>query len=406
MIKQITRRRVLKAAGLTGAGLLATQVPYGFVRSARADNETIRVAVVQDVSKVYGLLGDLHLKGLKMAFDNVGNEVLGRKIEMIVEDTAADPAIGLAKAKKVLATFKPHFFTGPIASSEYAAMKDIVMRAQTIWIALTQGAGAEDYVLPLCSPNVFSVSWNNWQLSSPFAEWAYNNIAKEFWLGFADYNWGQGAGAIFKESFEKAGGKILGTIAPPLGTADYSPYLSKLVGAKPPAIFCFFAGGDAVNFVKQWHQFGLHKTTRLTGQGFMVEEEVLAAQGEAAVGTTSVLNWALTLDTPANKAFRQQFNTLYKAEPAVYAMIGHDAARVMIQAVTAAGGTDMAALIPAIEKMTLDSPRGTLTFDPKTHEAVQPYYVRETQLVDGKYTNVVKATLPIVPTPAKACSLG
>lgn len=406
MTIRTTRRSLLKAAGIAGAGLVAARAPYGFVRSARADNETIRVAVVQDISKVYGLLGDLHLKGLKMAFDNVGNEVLGRKIEMIVEDTAADPAVGLSKAKKVLGTFKPHFFTGPIASSEYAAMKDLVMRAQTIWIALTQGAGAEDSVLPLCNPNVFSVSWNNWQLSWPFAQWAYENVAKEFWLGYADYNWGQGAGALFKESFEKAGGKILGTIAPPLGTADYAPYLTKLVGEKPPAIFCFFAGGDAVNFVKQWQQFGLHKTTKLTGQGFMVEEEVLPAQGEAALGTISVLNWALTLDTPANKAFRQQFNTLYNSEPAIYAMMGHDAARVMIQAVTAAGSTDMAALIPAIEQMTLESPRGTLKFDPKTHEAVQPYYVRETQLVDGKYTNVVKANLPVVPTPAKACSLG
>ena len=155
---------------------------------------------------------------------------------------------------------------------------------------LTQGAGAEDTVLPICSRNAFSVTWNNWQLSWPFAQWAYENIAKEFWIGYADYNWGQGAGAVFRESFEQAGGKILGTITPPLGTGDYAPYLSQLAAEKPPAIYCFFAGGDAVNFVNQWQQFGLHKTTKLTGQGFMIEEEVLPAQGENALGTISVLN--------------------------------------------------------------------------------------------------------------------
>ena len=405
MAMKISRRRLLRNVGIAGGGVFAVTSPSVFVRSAWAQSEPIRVAVVQDMSKVYSLVGDLHVKGLKLAFDSIGNEVLGRKIEMVVEDSAADPALGLSKAKKVIATFKPHFFTGPIASNVYAAMKDAVTQSGAIWLLLTQGAGAEDTVLPICSRTAFSVSWNNWQLSSPFAQWAYENIAKEFWLGYANYNWGQGAGAVFKELFERAGGKILGSITPPLGTADYAPYLSQLVSAKPPAIFCFFAGGDAVNFVKQWQQFGLHKTTKLTGQGFLAEEAVLPAQGEAAVGVITVLNWAATLDVPANKKFKEQFKAKYNAEPAIYAMNGYDAAHVIVEAVTAAKSTETAALISAIENMTLDSPRGAVKFDHKTHEAIQRYYVRDTKLVDGQPASVVIADLPIVETPAKACNL-
>ncbi len=405
MVGNLTRRKLLKAAGTAGGGLLAVSSPSILMRSAVAGSEPIRIAVIQDMSKVYALLGDLHIKGLKLAFDAVGNEIGGRKIEMVVEDTGGDPAVALSKAKKTIATFKPHFVTGPIASNEYAAMKDVVTNANTVWLLLTQGAGAEDTVLPICSPNVFSVSWNNWQLSAPFARWAYENVAKEFWLGYANYNWGQGAGETFKQFFEAAGGKILGAIAPPLGTSDFAPYLSKVVAAKPPAIFCFFAGGDAVNFVKQWEQFGLHKTTKLTGQGFMVEEEVLPAQGEAAVGTISVLNWALTLDNPANLAFRERFKANYQSEPAIYAMMGYDAANVIIRSVTAGKGTDKAALISAIEDMTLDSPRGPVTFNRRTHEAIQSYFVRETRMVSGRPTNVVVANLPKAETPAKACNL-
>ena len=405
MFTKVTRRRLLKNIGVAGGGVLSVTSPAVFLRSAQAQSEPIRIAVVQDMSKVYSLVGDLHVKGLKLAFDAVGNEVMGRKIEMIVEDTAADPALGLSKAKKVIATFKPHFFTGPIASNEYAAMKDVVTHSGAIWLLLTQGAGAEDTVLPICSRNAFGVSWNNWQLSAPFAQWAYDNIAKEFWLGYANYNWGQGAGAVFKEYFEKAGGKILGSITPPLGTADYAPYLSQLVSSKPPAIFCFFAGGDAVNFVKQWQQFGLSKSTKLTGQGFLAEEAVLPAQGEAAVGTITVLNWAATLDIPANKLFKEQFKEKYNSEPAIYAMNGYDAAHIIIQAVTAAKSTETIALISAIENMTLDSPRGAVKFDHKTHEAIQRYYVRDTKLVSGQPESVVIANLPIVETPAKACHL-
>jgi branched-chain amino acid transport system substrate-binding protein len=398
-----TRRTVLRNA--FGVGSLVVASPFVIIRDGWAQSEPIRVAVVQDMSKATALLGELHVKGLKLAFDGVGNEIMGRKIDLVVEDSAGDPATALSKTKKVLSTFKPHFFTGPISSSEYAAMKDIVTKANTIWLLLTQGAGAEDTVLPICSRNAFSLSWNNWQLSAPFAQWAYENVAKEFWLAYENYNWGQGAGAVFKEYFEKAGGKILGSITPPVGTTDFAPYLTSLVSAKPPAIFCFFAGGDAVNFVKQWHQFGLHQTTKLTGQGFMVEEEVLPAEGEAALGAITVLNWALTLDIPANKAFRELFKAKYGAEPAVYAVIAYDAGQTVIQAVTAAKSTETKALIGAIEGLTLESPRGAVKIDRKTHEADQRYYVRDTKLVSGQPTNVVVAELPLVATPAKACNL-
>jgi branched-chain amino acid transport system substrate-binding protein len=405
MVAKITRRRLLRTAVQMGGGYFAIASPFVIVRAAWAQSEPIRVAMVQDMSKVYGLIGDLHVKGLKLGFESVGNEILGRKIEVVVEDTSADPAVALSKTKKVMATFKPHFFAGPISSSSYAAIKGVVSKADTVWLTLTQGAGAEDTVLPICSRNVFSLGWNNWQLSAPFAGWAYEHLAKEFWIGYANYNWGQGAGATFKAAFEKAGGKILGSITPPLGTADYAPFLSQLVAAKPPAFFCFFAGGDAVNFVKQWEKFGLHKTTKLTGQGFLVGEEVLSAEGNAALGTISVLNWALTLDTPANKIFRAKFQAKYKTDPAVYALTAYDAAHLIAQSVTAAKSTDAAALIPVIENMTLESPRGAVKFSRKTHEAVLPYYVRETKRVDGKLTNAVIANLPIVETPAKACDL-
>lgn len=403
-----TRRDVLKGAGLAaGSGLLAASIPAGLRTAMAASNEPVRVAIVVDTSKVYGFVGNLYIKGLEMAFAEVGNEILGRKVEVVIEDTEANPAVGFAKAKKVLATFKPHFFLGPIASSTYAAMKDLVTRSNTIWLTLTQGAGAEDTVLPICSRNTFSVTWNNWQLSNPFGQWAYKNIAKEFWLGFANYNWGQGAGAVFKEAFEKAGGKITGTIAPPLGTADYAPFLSRVVAEKPPAIFCFFAGGDAVNFVKQWHQFGLHKTTKLTGQGFLVDEAVLPAQGKAALGATTVLNWARTLDVPENKKFQDAFTARYegKLPIAIYPITGYDAGRLIIESVTNAKTTETDKLIPVIEQTALKSPRGTIRFDPKTHEAIQPYYIRETRLVGGKVTNVVIDTLAATKTPAKACSL-
>ena len=401
-----TRRDVLNKAGAAaGVGLLATSSLW---RPAfAASGEPVRVAILVDTSKSYSFLGDLYTKGVQMAFEEAGNTIGGRKIELVVEDTEGTPAVAFAKARKTLATFKPHFLLGPIASSEYAAIKDLATKSRALWLILTQGAGAEDTVLPICSPNAFSMSWNNWQLSHPFAEWAYKNVAKEFWLAYANYNWGQGAGAVFKQSFEKLGGKITGSIAPPLGTSDYAPFLSKIVESKPPAVFCFFAGGDAVNFVSQWHKFGLHKTTKLTGQGFLVDDSVLPAQGEAALGTLSILNWARTLDLPANKKFISGFESRYKGKlpVAIYPIIGYDAGRLIIEAVTKANSTELEKLIPIVEGLELDSARGKVRFDRKTHEMIQPYYITETRKVGDRLSNVVLGTLPAIATPAAACSL-
>lgn len=108
---KISRRDVLKSASIASAGWLGA--PF-LMNKAWAQPEPIRVAVVQDMSKTYRLISDLHVKDLKMAFDTAGNEVMGHKIEMIVEDTGGDPAVTLSKTKKVLSTFKPHFFTGPV----------------------------------------------------------------------------------------------------------------------------------------------------------------------------------------------------------------------------------------------------------------------------------------------------
>lgn len=86
MVMKISRRRLLRNVGIAGGGVFAVTSPSVFVRSAWAQSEPVRVAVVQDMSKVYSLVGDLHVKGLKLAFDSIGNEVMGRKIEMVVED--------------------------------------------------------------------------------------------------------------------------------------------------------------------------------------------------------------------------------------------------------------------------------------------------------------------------------
>ena len=85
--------------------------------------------------------------------------------------------------------------------------------------------------------------------------------------------------------------------------AGVAPYLAEIKRANPDLVYASYAGSDAVRFVQQFASFGLGSSIKLAGYGYLAEEDTFAAQGDAAVGIYSSLNWAYGIDTPINKAF-------------------------------------------------------------------------------------------------------
>jgi branched-chain amino acid transport system substrate-binding protein len=160
---------------------------------------------------------------------------------------------------------------------------------------------------------------------------------------------------------------------------------------RPEAVFVFFAGSDAVRFVTQAAQYGLLKDARLVGPGFLVEEDVLPAQGKNALGAYSCLHWALTLQKPENIAFTRAYRDRWKREATVYALQGFDAARVIVEALNLTGGdtNNKSGLIEAVASVKFTSPRGAVSFDPETHNVIQTIYLRQVRQVRDALHNVV-----------------
>jgi len=166
-------------------------------------------------------------------------------------------------------------------------------------------------------------------------------------------------------------------------------------------VFAFFAGSDAVRFVQQGQQYGLTRDGRRSGPGFLVEEDVLAAQGRAALGAYSCLHWAVTLQRPENLAFTRAYRARWKRGASVYAMQGFDAARVIADALNAIGGNteDRGRLAAAVAAVKFASPRGAFAFDPDTHNVVQEVYLRQVRDVGRTLHNVVFASLGVFRDP-------
>lgn len=210
----------------------------------------------------------------------------------------------------------------------------------------------------------------------------------------ADYAAGKEMVAGFRKTFEAAGGKVAGEKYTPFGkTQDFQPYLSAIRKSGADAVYAFYAGAEAVNFVKQYKQFGLADKTALYGTGFLTEGGALAAQGKAAIGVKTSLHYSTELDTPVNKEFAAAYRAEAGKAPTVYAVQGYDTAAVLDKALAEASGDSGDALVKALGKVgSIDSPRGAWKFD-ADHNPEQTYYLREVRADGDTAVNAVLGEL-------------
>jgi branched-chain amino acid transport system substrate-binding protein len=400
---RLTRRTLL-----TGASAAAVSIAAGpWVLRSHAQGGAVKIGLVLPYSGVYQVLGESITQGMELAFAREGNKVAGREIVMIKEDDEMQPPVGIRKTEKLIESDKVDILTGPVHSGILMGMRDKVHNSKTILIV--SNAGADAISRERCSKWIFRASFSNWQPNQPMGGWVAKNVAKETFLIAPNYQAGKDMMTAFKETYLPAGGKVVGEDYPKLGETDYAPVLTKIRQSGAKAVYAFFSGTDAVNFVKQYDQFGLKGAMKLTGAGFLTEPDVLPAQGRSALGTITGHFYTPQLDSPVNKKFVSDFKAKFGGKtPDGFACQGHDTAEVIVRALKAVNGNtqDKDKLVAAIEKVEFDSPRGRFRFDPKTHNVIQPFiYVREVKEVAGGLDNVPIDKVANVTDPGTGCTL-
>ena len=401
---QLTRRRFLQTASVAAAG--AAVGPW--VLRAQAQSSPVKIGVVLPYTGVYAVLGESITQAMELVFARENWTVAGRKIEMIKEDDEMKPPVGIRKTEKLIDSDKVDILTGPVHSGILMGMRDKVHNSKTILIV--SNAGADAISRERCSKWIFRTSFSNWQPCQPMGGWVAKNVSKEVFQIAPNYQAGKDMMAAFRETFLPAGGKLVAEDYPKLGETDYAPYITKIKQSGAKAVFAFFSGTDAVNFVKQFDQFGLKQTVKLTGAGFLTEPDVLPAQGKSALGIITGHFYTPVLDNPVNKQFVKDFKARYNNKtPDGFAVQGYDTAEVILRALKAVNGNtqDKDKLVDAIAKVEFDSPRGRFRLDPKTHNVIQPFiYVREVREVpEFGLTNVPIDKVADVRDPGTGCTL-
>lgn len=393
----ITRRNFTKVAGLAGTSVALGGIAPAVLAQSKAP---LKIGALNSYSKVFAALGNANLNGMNLYLNSIGNSIAGRKIEIIKEDDEINPQVGLQKLKKLVESDKCDLITGIQASN--VAMAAVQYLRQSQAYMLCSGAGLVNLAYTGL-PYFFRSSVDTYPIHEAMGQWVYENISKEILLSASDFAGGRGSLNEFKAGFTSKGGKIIKEIYPPLGNNDFSPYLADMRNVNPPATFHFYAGTDAVRFVKQYDEYGLKKSIPITGSGFMLDSDTLPAQGQSAIGIRNVLHYADTLDNAANKKFVEDYKAAYNEFPSVYAEYGYVAAAIIHAAVEAVDGNTAAKdkLREAMRAVQLNAPRGPFKFNQSTQGPVHNAYIREVVEINGRITNKVIRTIRDITDPPK-----
>ena len=383
-----TRRLVLtRSAALIGAASTSLLLP----QIARAQSAKIRVGLMLPYTGTFAQLGVAIENGFRMAIAEQGGKLGGREIEFFKVDDESEPSKGIENANKLVLRDKVDVLVGTVHSGVQMGIHKVARDSGVL--SLIPNAGVHAATRSQCAPNVFRTSFSN---SQPTRALGQAMIAKghkkAVWITWK-YAAGDEAFEGFKESYTAAGGTILKELNLPFPNVEFQALLTEIASIKPDAVACFFAGGGAAKFMRDYAAAGLKDKIPLYGSGFLTEG-VLEAAGDAANGVMTTLHYSDSLATPRNQAFRLAYAKTYRLQPDVYAVQGYDTGLLLALGANAVKGdlSSKPALYKALEGATIDSPRGKWSMS-KSHNPVQDIYLRVVENKENKVLGVAAKAL-------------
>jgi branched-chain amino acid transport system substrate-binding protein len=361
------------------------------------------VGAVIEVTGAFASIGKQLENGMRLYMKQSGDTVAGKKVELIVKDTTgAAPDVAKRLVQELITRDKVDFIVGFGLTPNALAAAPVVTQAKKPMIIMN----AATSIITTKSPYIARVSMTLPQVTAPIAQWAAKNGIKNVYSLVADYGPGIDAETQFKKSFSEAGGKIIGEVRTPLNSPDFGPFIQRIKDAKPDAVFIFLpAGEQGISFMKGFKERGLAQAgIKLIGPGDAVEDDILEAIGDAALGAITTHHYSAAHDSAVNKAFVKAYRDAYgaKSRPNFVAVGGYDGMAIVYEVSKKLGGNiDGDKAMAIIKGMKLDSPRGPILIDPETRDVVQTVYVRRVEMKDGGLYNVEFDKFPDVKDPGK-----
>jgi branched-chain amino acid transport system substrate-binding protein len=363
---------------------------------AAAQKKPIKIGFLAPLTGGAAQIGRDMVNGFEMYLEEAGQQIAGRKVEVIVEDTAGNPGTAITKFRKFGESDRVDMVVGEaFAHIGYAlAPKAEEFRMPTIFPVIA----ADDLTQRKTSKWVVRLGWTGSQPSHPFGEYVAKTLGyKRVAVFGTDYAFGYEVVGGFQRTFEEAGGQVIQKLWAPLGTTDLAPYLSQ-IKREADAAFIIVVAASALRFPAQYQDAGLRGRLPVIGGAVIVDESILPSFGDEALGIVTPLMYSAALDTPVNKRFVAEYRKRYGKIPSYFSETCYTSGRWINEAARAVGGSveDREKFMAAFRKVEIpDAPRGPVELD-AWGNPIQNIYVRKVERKGGELQNTVIHTFPAV----------
>jgi branched-chain amino acid transport system substrate-binding protein len=284
-------------AGATIGGL---QLASPFILSARGETP-VKIGMIDPLTGSYAALARSEVEGAKLAMEGINKAggILGRQVQVLVEDSANDVGTGVQKAHKLIDRDGIDVLFGDVNSAIALAIDQVAYGAKKLHIVT--GGHTDAITGKDCRWNAFRVCNTTTMDATAIATTLMEKFGKKWFFLTPDYAYGHSVQASFVKILQAAGGTYEAALAP-IGTNDFSAYLIKAQAYKPNVLINIMGGTDQVNSMKQFNQFGLAKS--MTMAGALLEQESIEALPAAARAGWWVMEWYWNQpDVPHMKEF-------------------------------------------------------------------------------------------------------
>ena len=394
-----TRRRLIgwsaAGAGALGAMML---VPAAW-RAAFGQAKPYKIGSLQPLSGNAASGGKTALVGVQMAVDRINKSggVNGRPLELIVEDDESKPDVARRKSEKLTVEDNVDAHVGGFLSNICLACTPVWEEAKIVNMISV----CLDTTLTTSKCNRYSFRPFDYAPSQAvaFAPYLVGKLGKRWHIAYVDYAWGQSTRDAYAAEIKKSGGEIVGTTGIPLGTADMTPFLSRISGDFD-GLFGIFFGKDGITIGNQAYDLGLTKKYKWAGDGSIAESTNRPALGSKIEGFVGINRYIPVFDPPLNTAAHHKFfddavARLKQVDPSGplpdrYVQSNFEAVNALKLAMEKAGfrgREDTMKLIEALEGLEMkegdDFPQGDKTLRKEDHQAFLRQFLFD--IKDGKW---------------------
>ncbi len=345
-----------------------------------AQAEPVKVGMITTLSGGGAGLGIDARDGFMLAVKQANNPDL----TVVIEDDQQKPDIAVQLADKMIQSEKVDVLTGIIWSNLAMAVVPSAVAQDKFYLSVN--AAPSQLAGKGCNKNYFSVSYQNDNLHEAAGGYATSAGYEKTFVMAPNYPAGKDSINGFKRFYL---GDVSGEVYTKLGQTDYAAEIAQIRASGADSVFFFLPGGMGIAFMKQYAQSGVD--IPLIGPAFSLDQGILGAIGDAAIGIKNTANWSKDIDNDTNKAFVETFQAEYGRLPSIYASYGFDTANLLLSAMDKADVKDADAFRDALRAADFNSVRGKFIFGPNQHP-IQDIYVREVVKEGDVLTNKIIGT--------------